>query len=181
MTRARVVWASSEAFEAVAGQALETALRRPRDPETTAADVRDMRALMASERPAAGFWDMKLSEGGLVDVEFCAQFLQLIHAADGGPLQANTAQALTELARAGTAPEAPLAALGAAWAVQQDLAQLLKIALEDGDDPTSEPKALRALLAKAAGTRDFRSLRVKLERLRRAALTASEALICARR
>jgi glutamate-ammonia-ligase adenylyltransferase len=181
MTRARVVWANSGPFAAVARQAVEAALRRPRDPKTTAADVSDMRALMAAERPAASFWDMKLSDGGLVDIEFCAQFLQLVHASDGGPLEANTAQALTALARAGLAPEAPVAALSAAWTTQLDLAQLLKIALEDGADPTSEPKALRVLLAKTAGSRDFRSLRVKLERLRRAALAASLALISARR
>ena len=40
-------------------------------------DLREMRALMTRERPAAGAWDLKLSPGGLVDIEFAAQFLQL--------------------------------------------------------------------------------------------------------
>ena len=84
MTRARVVWATSPGYAATAAEAVESALRRPRDAVAVAADVAAMRALMARERPADGPWDMKLSDGGLVDIEFAAQHLQLVHAADGG-------------------------------------------------------------------------------------------------
>ena len=76
----------------------------PRDLAEAAHDVVEMRGLMTRERPAAGFWDLKLSPGGLVDIEFCAQFLQLAGAADGGPLRQNTAEALTALARRPTGP-----------------------------------------------------------------------------
>ena len=31
---------------------------------------------MARERPPKGEWDLKLSPGGLVDIEFAAQYLQ---------------------------------------------------------------------------------------------------------
>ncbi|HEY2178116.1 MAG TPA: bifunctional [glutamine synthetase] adenylyltransferase/[glutamine synthetase]-adenylyl-L-tyrosine phosphorylase [Caulobacteraceae bacterium] len=177
MTRARVVWATSPAFAATAGGAIETALRRPRPGVDLAADVADMRALMAQERPAAGFWDFKLSDGGLVDIEFAAQHLQLVHAAAGGPLRANTDEALAALADAGLAEPKALAALHGAWVLQQDIAQLLKIALEEGADPAHEPKALRALLARAAGARDFRSMKAAVASARRAALAASRALI----
>ncbi len=88
MTRARVVWASSGAFADHATTAIEAALRRPRDLAETAHDVVEMRELMARERPPSGFWDVKLSPGGLVDIEFCAQFLQLAGAADGRPIAA---------------------------------------------------------------------------------------------
>ena len=132
---------------------------------------------MAEERPPDGLWDMKLSDGGLVDIEFAAQHLQLIHSADGGPLKPNTDEALAALAEARLAAPQPLAALHEAWVLQQDLAQLLKIALEDGADPADEPKALRALLARAAGTRDFRSLKSRLAAARRAAAAASRTVI----
>ncbi|HEY7853418.1 MAG TPA: bifunctional [glutamine synthetase] adenylyltransferase/[glutamine synthetase]-adenylyl-L-tyrosine phosphorylase [Caulobacteraceae bacterium] len=177
MTRARVVWATSPGFASVADEATQAALRRPRDAAAVAADVASMRALMARERPPTGLWDMKLSGGGLVDIEFAAQHLQLVHAAGGGPLRSNTDEALAALTAAGLAPAPPMAALHAAWVLQQDLAQLLKIALEDGADPAGEPKALRALLARAAGTRDFRSLKARLASARRAALAASRAVI----
>ena len=177
LTRARVVWATSGSFAITAAKAIEAALRRPRNPTTTASDVREMRNLMAEERPPEGFWDMKLNAGGLVDVEFCAQHLQLVHAAGGGPLRANTGEALTALAATGGAPEMPMADLASAWRLQQNLAQLLKIALEDGGDPAEEPKPLRALLARAGGARDFRSLKAKLRSARTAVIEASRKLI----
>jgi glutamate-ammonia-ligase adenylyltransferase len=177
MTRARLVWATSSSFAAVAELAIENALRRARDAQATAAHVLEMRALMARERPPQGFWDMKLNPGGLVDIEFCAQHLQLVHAGAGGPLKANTGEALTALAEAGVAPAAPVAQLRAAWTLQQNLSQLLKIALEDQGDPGDEPKPLRALLARAGGARDFRSLKARLAAARAAVIVASRSLI----
>jgi glutamate-ammonia-ligase adenylyltransferase len=70
-----------------------------------------------------------------------------------------------------------MADLVSAWRLQQNLAQLLKIALEDGGDPADEPKPLRALLAKAGGARDFRSLKAKLSSARNAVVEASRDLI----
>ena len=67
-------------------------------PARTAEDVIAMRELMARERPAWGPWDLKLAPGGLVDIEFCAQHLQIVGAAGGGPLRQNTGEALDALA-----------------------------------------------------------------------------------
>ena len=177
LTRARVAWATSPAFAARAAAAIEAKLRQPRDVRRTAAAVRAMRQLMSRERPAAGFWDLKLHDGGLVDIEFAAQFLQLAHAAAGGPLRQNTAAALAALDAAGLAPPEPLAELVSAWRLQQDLSQLLKVALADDGSPETEPKALRALIAKAAGVRDLRALRAALTQRRRAAHQAFRALL----
>jgi glutamate-ammonia-ligase adenylyltransferase len=174
-----VAWASSPGFAARAAAAIEAKLRTPRDAQRTAADVRAMRQLMARERPAAGFWDLKLHEGGLVDIEFAAQFLQLAHAADGGPLRPNTAAALEAMRAAGLAPAALVNDLADAWSVQQDLSQLVKVALPDGADPEHEPRALRSLMAKAAGVRDFRALHAALTARRRAAHRAFLDLLAA--
>ena len=121
LTRARVVWASSDAFARRVADAIEAVLRAPRDPTRTAADVLAMRRLMARERPPSGFWDLKLEEGGLVDIEFAAQFLQLINAPAGGPLRQNTAEALAALGAAGLALAEAILDLTAAWRLQQDL------------------------------------------------------------
>ena len=169
LTRARIAWASSPAFAARAAAAIEARLRAPRDPARTAADVLAMRELLARERPPSGFWDLKLIEGGLVDVEFAVQFLQLIHAPAGGPLRQNTAEALEALADAELAPAGVLADLASAWRLQQDLSQLLRVALAKDADPEREPMALRVLMAKAAGVRDHRALRAALTRSRTAA------------
>ena len=177
LTRARVAWATSPAFAARAAAAIEATLRQPRDTRRTATDVLSMRRLMARERPAAGFWDLKLSDGGLVDIEFAAQFLQLAHADAGGPLRPNTAAALEAMRSAGLAPPEPIDDLAAAWRLQQDLSQLMRVALAEGADPEHEPKALKGLMAKAAGVRDFRSLHATLTARRRAAHRAFLALV----
>jgi glutamate-ammonia-ligase adenylyltransferase len=179
LCRARVVWASSPALAADAARAVEAILRRPRDAAACARDVREMRALMVAERPAFGFWDLKLSDGGLVDMEFCAQFLQLTGAAAGGPLHANTAGALEALIAASPALRSPLVDLLGAWRLQQNLSQLLKIALEDGASADDEPAAFKRLLAKAGGARDFPALRRRLRASREAARGAFEALVSA--
>lgn len=177
LTRARVIWASSPAFKARAERAIEAALRRPRDVARTAADVLEMRALMERERPGKGPWDLKLEPGGLVDIEFIAQFLQLAHGPDGGPLAQNTGEALSALIAAGLADKAALTAALSAWRLEQDLSQLIKVALEDGADPESEPKAFRALLARAGGVTQFRSLKAKLLKAKAEARAAFEAIV----
>ena len=177
LTRARVVWSSSPAFAKVAGQAIETALRKPRDAVRTAKDVKAMRALMDKERPAKGFWDLKLSRGGLVDIEFAAQHLQIIHAAEDGPLRPHTGEALLALRDAGLVSAGLAGDLERAWRLQQDLSQVLKVALPEGEDPSHEPEALRALLAKAGHEPDFKTLTETLKTLRAAARKAFEAVL----
>jgi glutamate-ammonia-ligase adenylyltransferase len=177
LTRARVVWSSTPAFAAQAAAAIEIALRRPRGRLRTAVEVHDMRALMSRERPPAGFWDMKLIEGGLVDIEFAAQYLQLVNAHVGGPLRQNTGEALASMSEAGLGSTRKLSALFQAWTLQQDVSQLLKVALEEGADPDHEPPALQALLAKAGRAATFPRLRSKLERARQVAHRAFQTLV----
>ena len=175
LTRARVVWSNAPAFAADVDLAIESALRQPRDAGVLARDVREMRALIAQEKPATGLWDMKLAPGGLVDIEFAAQFLQLAHAPAGGPLRAGTADALEALAAAGLAGS--VGPLLEAWTLQQNLTQMLRLALGDGDDPADQPEAFRRKLARAGGARDFRSLSARLTRARKTALEAFDRLV----
>lgn len=177
LTRARVVWSSSDTFGAAVSDVLEGVLRRPRVVTEILQDVVDMRDLMARERPARGDWDMKLSAGGFVDIEFAAQYLQLVHGAEGGPLAQNTAEVLAALSDCGLAPADAVKDLLAAWTLQQNLTQLLKVALPDGDDPESEPRAFRTLLARAGQARDIRGLKSKLAAARQRARRAYDIIL----
>jgi glutamate-ammonia-ligase adenylyltransferase len=174
LTRARVVWASSPEFAVVASAAIEAALRRPRDPKQAVRDMLDMRRLMEEERPAKGDWDLKLAKGGLVDIEFIAQLLQIIHGPHGGPLEVNTAKALAMAKDQGLAKADQIAALEAGWKLQQNLTQLLKVALDDDANPLLEPAPFRTLLAKAAGVRNFKSVPAYLALIRQSARDAFE-------
>ena len=54
------------------------------------------------EKGTADIWDLKQVRGGLVDLEFIAQYLQLVSAADHpGVLDQNTLGALARLSKAG--------------------------------------------------------------------------------
>ncbi len=177
LCRARVVWATSDAFADDARSVIETILRQPRDASACARDVLDMRALMAAERPPSGFWDLKLGEGGMVDMEFCAQHLQLIGAAAGGPLRQNTSEAVEALIAADPSRRPLLAGVLRAWRLQQHLSQLLKIALDDGMTPDDEPAAFRSLLARAGGAKTYAALITRLAASRTAAHRAFESLV----
>ncbi len=177
LTRGRVVWASSADFADLVRLKVETVLRRPRLRAETAQEVLNMRALMEKERPAKGFWDFKLCIGGQVDCEFAAQYLQLIHAADGGPLRVGTLPALEAMKRAGLAPAAEIEALSAAWWVQQSLAQVMRVSLTGGEDPFNEPEAFQRKLARAVHTRRLDTLEKKLKDIRKRARTAFERVV----
>ncbi len=79
LTRARVV-SASPAFKARVEGVIAEVLRRERDPEAIAGDVVEMRAAIAQEKSDRERWDLKYAAGGLIDIEFIAQYLQLVHA-----------------------------------------------------------------------------------------------------
>src|SRR6202012_1697158 len=107
---------------------------------------------------------------------FAAQFLQIVHAAEGGPLCQHTGEALGLLRKAGLAPDC-VAELLPAWVLQQDLSQVLKVALPEAEDPSQEPEPLRALLAKAGHARDFKALIETLKQRKAAARKAYETIL----
>ena len=62
--------------------------------------------------------------------------------------------------------------LEAAWTLQQNLSQLLKVALQEAADPSAEPAAFRRMLARAGGCSSFEALKARLETRRAAAREA---------
>ena len=78
LTRARVV-AGPPAVRARVNQAIRDVLLRSHDPDKIRGDAVAMRIRMAKELRPHGPWDVKLRAGGLIDIEFIAQVLQLIH------------------------------------------------------------------------------------------------------
>src|SRR5258707_9408576 len=101
LTRARVV-SSTAAFGARVESVIRAALCRPREPDALAADVIEMRRAIALEKGDDDRWDLKFAAGGLVDIEFVAQYLQLLHAAQQPEiLDTSTARALEKARRLG--------------------------------------------------------------------------------
>ena len=75
LTRARAVLDESDG--AAIAEAIRETLTRKRDPAKLRRDVAKMRAEMDKAKPQGGRLDVKNGRGGLVDLEFVVQFLQL--------------------------------------------------------------------------------------------------------
>ena len=76
LTRARPVF-GSETAQARTTALIDEFLRLPRNPATVLRDAVKMRTEIERYKPAQGKLDMKLGPGGLVDLEFSVQVLQL--------------------------------------------------------------------------------------------------------
>ncbi|MCB4768896.1 bifunctional [glutamine synthetase] adenylyltransferase/[glutamine synthetase]-adenylyl-L-tyrosine phosphorylase [Ancylobacter sp. Lp-2] len=158
LTRARVVLASP-AFRGRVEQAIAAVLCRRRDPERLAADILDMRMAIAEEKGDGQPWDLKYSQGGLVDLEFLAQFLVLAHGASQPEIvQTSTVRVLTSAGRVGVIEAADAQLLTRACSLLHDLTQVLRLAVTGVFDPTQASPALRQLLARAGTMPDFATL-----------------------
>ncbi len=177
LTRSRLV-AGPEDFQAEVAGVIENFLRRVRDRAETAADVAAMRERLAAERPPRDFWDLKRAPGGMTDLEFTVQYLQLIHAHDHPDvLSPVLPEALNALADAHIFSQDEAGAIARAARLNLDLLQLLALAVEGRFDPDAVPLKLKQRLAKAGGAEDFAALEEKLAEARRLARCAYERIV----
>jgi glutamate-ammonia-ligase adenylyltransferase len=157
MTRARVIAGDSE-FCARVERSIAESLLRPLVPVQLRADVAAMRRRMLDEIGSSGVWDLKHQRGGLIDIEFIAQYLQLLHAArHPGILAQNTLAALAALAERGLTGQADAQSLLKACRLYHRLTQLLRLCMSGGFRPESALPGLAALITSAAGTPDLRT------------------------
>ncbi|MGL4241493.1 MAG: bifunctional [glutamine synthetase] adenylyltransferase/[glutamine synthetase]-adenylyl-L-tyrosine phosphorylase, partial [Beijerinckiaceae bacterium] len=177
LTRARVV-AGDECFGREVIAAARAAIGREMPSGRLAKDVREMRALIAKEKPAKGMFDLKLAPGGLVDIEFAAQFLQLAHVrAHPDAVSANTGEALRRLCGAGVLATGAGQALSEAWRLQSALAQLIALGTATPFRPEDARDSFKRRLAAAVGLPDFRTLEGALRDAQRAAHEAMKAVV----
>ncbi len=118
-----------------------------------------MREKLAVQFPGRDIWDLKFAAGGLVDIEFIAQTLQLCHArAHPQILDQNTIAALEKLEKAGVLAPQDASALIAAARLEHGLTQVLRMTLDGPFDPAAATRGLKALLVRAGKAADFAGL-----------------------
>jgi [glutamine synthetase] adenylyltransferase / [glutamine synthetase]-adenylyl-L-tyrosine phosphorylase len=163
LTRARIL-AGPEALQTRLWQDIQHVLTMRRDRAKAAADVHDMRARIEAEKGTTDTWQSKTHKGGLIDAEFIAQFLQIVHAADApAVLSANTSQAYQNLIAAGFLSRADGNTLLGAVALYQDVAHILRLCTEGGFDPKTAPSDLIRLLLETTGEPDISRLEARLQ------------------
>jgi glutamate-ammonia-ligase adenylyltransferase len=163
LTRARVVTGPASLRRQVSATIAEV-LTRPRDRASVAADVRAMRDKITAEKGSADVWDLKHGRGGLIDLEFIAQFLQIVSAAAHPEvLDKHTELALSKLAAAGALSAGDAEILIPAARLYHTLTQVLRLCLDKLFVAEEAPRALKDLLARASDMPDFSTLEASLK------------------
>ncbi|HEY3910679.1 MAG TPA: bifunctional [glutamine synthetase] adenylyltransferase/[glutamine synthetase]-adenylyl-L-tyrosine phosphorylase [Stellaceae bacterium] len=158
LTRARPVAGDPRLCQRV-GEAIEAVLRSRRDPRRLLADVADMRRRIAAEHPRPSAWDLRNRRGGLIDLEFIAQYLMLREAASSPQvLQRATAAALRALGRAGLLSPQAEHELSDALTLLRQVQALLTLVGDSGSHDGAFPEPDAAALARCAGAVDFARL-----------------------
>jgi glutamate-ammonia-ligase adenylyltransferase len=151
-------------------QAIRDVLIQPRERARIAADVHDMRRRIEAEKGTQDIWDLKQVRGGLVDLEFIVQYLQLIHAHQHPQiLSTNTVTAYANLQQAGLLPDTAAEVLIPAARLLNNLTQILRLCVEGTFSPPAASEGLKSLLARAGEAPSFPSLEADL-RARQAAV-----------
>jgi glutamate-ammonia-ligase adenylyltransferase len=162
LTRARIVTGEGSLGDKLT-QVIRQALTRPREPARLVTDVADMRERLVRAHPGDSLWDVKYLRGGLIDVEFIAQYLELLHAqAYPQVLSASTGEALKRLADAGCLPQDEAGRLIEAERLWRALLGMLRLTVTGLLDEEQAPAGLRSALAKAGGADDFDGLKQRM-------------------
>jgi glutamate-ammonia-ligase adenylyltransferase len=162
LTRARVISSSPE-FRGKIERIIRDVLTRPRDPASVATDVADMRRAIALEKGEDDVWDLKYAAGGMVDIDFIAQYLQLVHAADKPDiLDVSTLHVLDNAARLGVLPASAVEVLRSAARLYHDLTQILRLCVSDKFRPETAGEDLLRVMAHAGDAPDFSSLEARV-------------------
>ncbi len=162
LTRARVI-AGPEAFANRVEATIRAALMTPRDPQKLKDDVLSMRRRIEKEKGSGSPWEVKQVPGGLVDIEFIAQYLMLRHGPQHPELFSTTATvALEHLKDAGFLDSGAAGALAEASRLYQGLTQLMRLAVSETFRPADAPRGLTELLLRVGDAPDLSNLEALL-------------------
>src|SRR5450631_1738113 len=163
LTRARVI-SASPGFRAKIEGIIRDVLTRSREAAGVAGDVAEMRRAVALEKGEDDIWDLKYAAGGLVDIDFIAQYLQLVHAADKPDiLDVSTLHVLDNAVRLGVLPQSSAEILRPATRLYQDLTQILRLCVTEKFKPETSGDDLLRVMARAGDAPDFSSLEARVK------------------
>jgi [glutamine synthetase] adenylyltransferase / [glutamine synthetase]-adenylyl-L-tyrosine phosphorylase len=154
LTKLRPVAGDPGLGEQVARLATETVYGTPpADPKAIATEIARMRDRI--ERELGGTGDVKLGAGGIMDVEFAAQYLQLVHGHAHAELRTtSTADALAAAAACGVAPAYELALLAQGYRFLRGIEHRLRVVHDQPIHRLPESKLELDKLARRSGFPD---------------------------
>lgn len=144
LTRARILFGSAGA-RSEAKAIIDGVLNQPRDRQAIIDAAARMRGEIATHKPPNGPLDVKLCDGGLVDLEFAVQVAQLVH---GKGLVPNLGDAIESLVRSGILPPG----LSPAYRLLSRFLVTARLVAPDLQTPSAP---IRALIARACDCADW--------------------------
>jgi [glutamine synthetase] adenylyltransferase / [glutamine synthetase]-adenylyl-L-tyrosine phosphorylase len=163
LTRARVISGPPD-FRVRIEKIIREVLMRRRDATAIAKDVADMRRAIALEKGEDDIWDLKYAAGGMVDIDFIAQYLQLAHAAEKPDiLDVSTLRVVDHAARLGILPQSAAEILRSAARLYHDLTQILRLCVSEKFKPENSGDDLLRVMARAGDAPDFSSLEARVK------------------
>jgi glutamate-ammonia-ligase adenylyltransferase len=178
LSRARLICGDASLTEA-AERIISDVLSQKRDTAKVARDVGEMRELIDKEKAPENGWDLKLIPGGVIDIEFIAQYLALIAPAKGDAVKVNglnTGEALKALGGRLMAP-ADLDTCLEAFNLYTELSQLIRLCIDGLFDPKEAPSGLVELVCRAGDCPDVKTLESEVKRLSKAVRKIFQAVL----
>ena len=169
LTRARLVCGDAS-LSLDAEAIIARILSRRRDTAKLAADVAEMRGLIETEKPPSDIWDLKLIPGGLIDIEFIAQFLALAAPAASGatpPRGVSTSEMLAALGPDMMGPD-DLETVRRTLTMETEMSQIVRLCIDGDFDPKEAPAGLTDLVTRAGDCPDIRALEAEIRRISKA-------------
>lgn len=163
LTRARAL-AGDPSFLEVIDAEVDAILQIPSALKKTAKEMVEMRRLIASEKPPRDDWDLKLRKGGLVDLEFIAQFAVLTGQVETGTRNTSTEANLQAL-KVGFAPRNTADALAGAHHFYSNLTQIIRLCVDDDKGRADYLPGMLVLLCRAAELPDIAHVEHQLTQL----------------
>jgi glutamate-ammonia-ligase adenylyltransferase len=167
LTRARVI-AGDPSLAAAVSATVRATLVRKQDVAKVAREVRSMRALIAKEKGDKDPWDLKLVAGGLMDIEFIAQYLSLAFAYSRPDiLDVSTRNVIDRAGAAGLISPADVVALIEAHRLYTDATQFMRLSIAGPFDPAKAASGVKRRIAAATGFPDFEAFVAALDEARK--------------
>jgi glutamate-ammonia-ligase adenylyltransferase len=177
LTRARFVAGDNSLGAAVAKTVRET-LTRERDAGKIAQETRAMRGLIAREKGDADVWDLKLVAGGLIDIEFVAQYLQLAFARHHSAiLDVSTRKVVEQAGRESLITPEQTEILIDAHRLYTDATQFMRLSTTGPFDPAKAAAGVKRRIAAAVGFPDFDAFAAALGEARKRVRATFEAIL----
>ncbi len=175
LTRARAI-AGDQSFRDEIDAEVDAILAIPSEVKKTAKEMTDMRALIANEKPPRDNWDLKLRSGGLIDLEFIAQFAVLT-----GQVATETRHTSTELNLRHLKPDFSSPALAEELATAHhfysNLTQIIRLCVDDNTGREDYLPGLLELLCRAAELPDIAHVEHQLDQTTEAVSKAFKQLL----